>query len=153
MTSSLCGILSRSSGPLLTLIAPDRSQAQMVRPFVVDVYRHEGWLPDGRSGNFNGRTQGGSNAQLVITDAYLKGLPGIDWETAYKGMIKDAEVSPQDQIREGRGGLDDWKNLGYLSIEGVDRPASKQMEYAADDFEIRTAGACLKPPRRTTPNT
>ncbi len=131
----------RSSGPLLTLIAPDR-QAQMVRT-LVDVYRHEGWLPDGRSGNFNGRTQGGSNAEFVITDAYLKGLPGIDWETAYKGMIKDAEVSPQDQTREGRGGLDDWKNLGYLSIEGVDRPASKQMEYAADDFEIALLARAL----------
>jgi predicted alpha-1,2-mannosidase len=124
----------RSSGPLLTLIAPDR-QAQMVRT-LVDVYRHDGWLPDGRSGNFNGRTQGGSDAEFVIVDAYLKGLPGIDWETAYKGMIKDAEVSPQDQTREGRGGLDDWKSLGYLSMEGVDRPASKQMEYAANDFEI-----------------
>jgi predicted alpha-1,2-mannosidase len=134
----------RSSGPLLTLIAPDR-QAQMVRT-LIDVYRHEGWLPDGRSGNFNGRTQGGSNAEFVIVDAYLKGLPGIDWETAYQGMIKDAEVSPPDQTREGRGGLDDWKNLGYLSIEGVDRPASKQMEYAADDFEIALLASALNHP-------
>jgi predicted alpha-1,2-mannosidase len=134
----------RSSGPLLTLIAPDR-QAQMVRA-LVDVYRHEGWLPDGRSGNFTGRTQGGSNAEFAIVDAYLKGLPGIDWETAYKGMIKDAEVPPEDQIREGRGGLDDWKTLGYLSIESVDRPASKQMEYAANDYEIALMANALNHP-------
>ena len=37
--------------------------------------------------------------------------------------------------REGEG-LDDWKQLGYVSVEGVDRPGSKQMEYAADDYEI-----------------
>jgi predicted alpha-1,2-mannosidase len=134
----------RSSGPLLTLIAPDR-QAQMVRT-LVDVYRHDGWLPDGRSGNFTGRTQGGSNAEFEIVDAYLKGLPGIDWETAYKGMIKDAEVSPEDQTREGRGGLDDWKELGYLSIEGVDRPASKQMEYAANDYELAIMARALNHP-------
>jgi predicted alpha-1,2-mannosidase len=134
----------RSSGPLLTLIAPDR-QAQMVRT-LVDVYRHDGWLPDGRSGNFTGRTQGGSDAEFEIVDAYLKGLPGIDWETAYKGMIKDAEVSPEDQTRQGRGGLEDWKELGYLSIEGVDRPASKQMEYAADDYELAIMARALNHP-------
>jgi predicted alpha-1,2-mannosidase len=37
----------RSSSPLLTLIAPQR-QTDMVRA-LVDIYRHEGWLPDGRT--------------------------------------------------------------------------------------------------------
>lgn len=124
----------RSAGPLTTLIAPER-QAGIVRS-LVDIYRHEGWLPDARSGNYNGRTQGGSNAEFMITDAFVKGLGGIDWEDAYKAEVHDAEVAPQDQIKEGRGGLDDWKNLGFLSVEGVDRPSSKQMEYAADDYEI-----------------
>jgi len=124
----------RTSSPLLTLIASDR-QAAMVRA-LVDIYRHEGWLPDARSGNSNGRTQGGSNAEFVLTDAYLKHLPGIDWQEAYTAMKHDAEDAPPNQIMEGRGGLADWKAKGYLSIEGVDRPGSKQMEYAADDFEI-----------------
>jgi predicted alpha-1,2-mannosidase len=50
--------------------------------------------------------------------------------------MHDAEVSPADHFKEGRGGLDDWHHLGYVSIEGSDRPASADMEYAADDFEI-----------------
>ena len=124
----------RTSGPLLTLIAPER-QAAIVRS-LVDIYRHEGWLPDARSGNYNGRTQGGSNAEFLITDAYMKGLKGIDWKTALAAEIHDAEVSPADHFKEGRGGLDDWHNLGYVSIEGSDRPGSVDMEYAADDFEI-----------------
>jgi predicted alpha-1,2-mannosidase len=124
----------RTSSPLLTLIAPDR-QTEIVRA-LVDLYRHEGWLPDARSGNYNGRTQGGSNAEFVITDAYLKGLKGIDWATALAAEINDAEMVPRDQLKEGRGSLEDWHRLGYVSIEGVDRPGSKQMEYAANDFEI-----------------
>ena len=124
----------RTSGPLLTLIAPER-QTTIVRA-LVDLYRHEGWLPDARSGNYNGRTQGGSNAEFMLTDAYLKGLPGIDWKTALAAEIHDAEVSPADHFKEGRGGLDDWHTLGYVSIEGSDRPGSVDMEYAADDFEI-----------------
>jgi predicted alpha-1,2-mannosidase len=124
----------RTSGPLLTLVAPER-QASIVRA-LVDLYRHEGWLPDARSGNYNGRTQGGSNAEFMLTDAYVKGLPGIDWRTALAAEIHDAEVSPADHLKEGRGGLDDWHKLGYVSIEGSDRPGSVSMEYAADDFEI-----------------
>ena len=124
----------RTSSPLLTLIAPER-QTEIVRA-LIDLYRHEGWLPDARSGNYNGRTQGGSNAEFVITDAYLKGLKGIDWNTALAAEINDAEVVPKDQFKEGRGGLEDWHRLGYVSVEGVDRPGSKQMEYATNDFEI-----------------
>jgi predicted alpha-1,2-mannosidase len=124
----------RSSGPLLTLIAPER-QTGIVRS-LVDIYRHESWLPDARSGNFNGRTQGGSNAEFMITDAWLKGLKGIDWETAYAAEVHDAEVAPADHFKEGRGGLEDWHKLGYVSVEGSDRSGSVHMEYAADDFEI-----------------
>lgn len=124
----------RSSSPLLTLIAQDR-QTDMVRA-LVDMYRHEGWLPDGRSGNYNGRTQGGSDADMTIVDAYLKHLPNIDWETAYKAVQKDAEVTSPNQLKEGRDDLDEWRSLGYVSMEGTDRPASKTMEYAANDYAI-----------------
>ena len=124
----------RTSGPLLTLIAPER-QAAIVRS-LVDIYRHEGWLPDARSGNYNGRTQGGSNAEFLITDAYIKGVKGIDWPTAFAAEVHDAEVSPADHFKEGRGGLGDWHSIGYVSTEGSDRSGSVNTEYAADDFEI-----------------
>lgn len=124
----------RTSGPLLTLIAPDR-ETEIVRA-LVDLYRHEGWLPDARSGNFNGRTQGGSNAEFLLTDAFVKGLKGIDWRTAYKAEMKDAETAPAGPLKEGRGGLEDWHRLGFVSLEGWDRPGSVNMEYAADDFEV-----------------
>jgi predicted alpha-1,2-mannosidase len=124
----------RTSSPLLLLIAPER-ETQIVRA-LVDLYRHEGWLPDARSGNYNGRTQGGSNAEFILTGAFLKGVKGVDWKTALAAEIHDAEISPADHFKEGRGGLDDWHRLGYVSIEGSDRPASASMEYAADDFEI-----------------
>src|SRR5581483_1966936 len=124
----------RTSGPLLTLIAPER-ETQIVRA-LVDLYRHEGSLPDARSGNYNGRTQGGSNAEFLLTDAFVKGLKGIDWHTALVAEIHDAEVSPADHYKEGRGGLDDWHNLGYVSVEGSDRAGSVDMEYAANDYEI-----------------
>jgi putative alpha-1,2-mannosidase len=39
-----------------------------------------------------GFTQGGSNADVVIADAFIKNLrDGIDWDTAYESVVSDAE--------------------------------------------------------------
>lgn len=42
-----------------------------------------------------GLTQGGSNADNIITDAYLKiQNSDIDWNLAYEAVVKDAEEEP-----------------------------------------------------------
>ena len=84
----------RTSMPLLTLIDEDK-QRDMIHS-LLNIYKHDGYMPDARSGNWNGRTQGGSNAEIVIADAFAKGMKGIDYELALKAMIKDAEVPPTD---------------------------------------------------------
>ena len=72
-------------------------------------------MPDARSGNCNGRTQGGSNADIVVADAYVKGLKGIDYELGLEAMLKDATVPPGgNEEAEGRGGLIEYINLGYV---------------------------------------
>jgi putative alpha-1,2-mannosidase len=90
----------RSIHPLLTLLDP-HSQTLMVRS-LLDIYVHEGWLPDCRMSHCKGNTQGGSNADIVIVDAYLKNITaGIDWNLAYEALIKDAEVEPENWDVEG----------------------------------------------------
>ena len=123
----------RSSSPLLTLISPDR-QRDIIRS-LVDIYRHTGYMPDARSGNDNGRTQGGSNANVVVADAWVKGLKGIDYETAFAAMIHDAEVPPADAQKEGRGGLKDYNEKGYVTLAD-ERSGSRTAEYSYDDFAI-----------------
>ncbi len=123
----------RSSGPLLTLIAPDR-QRDLIRS-LIDIYRHTGYMPDARSGNTNGRTQGGSNANVVVADAWVKGVKGIDYNTAFDAMLKDASVPPVNPQAEGRGGILDYNNKGYISLAD-ERSGSRTVEYAYDDFAI-----------------
>lgn len=80
----------RSTHPLLTLVDP-HAQALMVRS-LLDIYRHEGHLPDCRMATCKGFTQGGSNADNLLADSYLKGLTdGIDWDVAYEAVVTDAE--------------------------------------------------------------
>lgn len=124
----------RTSHPLLSLIAPTQ-EARIVNS-LIDIYRHEGYMPDGRSGDSNGRTQGGSNAEMVVADAILKNLPGIDREGAMEAMLKDAEVPPGDDERaHGRGGLSDYIRLGYVSTD-YERAGTRTLEYSANDWAI-----------------
>jgi len=133
----------RSSGPLLTLIAADR-QRDLIRS-LIDIYRHTGYMPDARSGNDNGRTQGGSNANVVIADAYVKGLTGIDYPTAFEAMLKDTTVPPANAQREGRGGIIDYNNKGYVTLAD-ERSGSRTVEYAYDDFAIAEVACGLNHP-------
>ncbi len=123
----------RTLHPLLTLVQT-RRQVEMLRS-LLDTYRHEGFLPDARSGDHNGRTQGGSNAEVLFADAMAKGLAGVDYASALEAMVKDAEVSPIDARQEGRGGLEDWHRLGYVSTD-YERAGSRTMEYALDDWAL-----------------
>lgn len=112
-------------------------------------------MPDGRSGNWNGLVQGGSDADNVLADAYVKGLQGgINWTDAYAAMVKDAEVTPYNTFdptdltastKEGRGALDDWKELGYVSQDRNTRCISRTIEYSANDFSLAQVAAGLAP--------
>ena len=124
----------RSSHPLITLIAPER-QAAIINA-LLNIYNHDGYMPDGRSGDFNGKTQGGSNADVLIADAFVKGLAGIDYKLALQAMLKNATVSPGgNEEKEGRGGLTDYNKLGYVS-ESFPRAGTRTVEYAYNDFCI-----------------
>ena len=52
--------LFRCSTPLWQVLQP-RPYEEIIRS-LIDIWRHEGFLPDARSSQFTGRTQGGSNA-------------------------------------------------------------------------------------------
>ena len=124
----------RTSSPLLTLLCPDRQTA--IVNSLLNIYAREGYMPDARSGDCNGRTQGGSNAEVVIADAFAKQLGGIDYQLALEAMLKDATVDPgADHEKHGRGGLTEYNRLGYIPY-GIDRAGNRTMEYAFCDWCI-----------------
>ncbi len=149
----------RTSMPLLTLIDEDK-QRDMIHS-LLNIYKHDGYMPDARSGNWNGRTQGGSNAEIVIADAFAKGMKGINYELALQAMLKDAEVPPMDvdsdlpldsALREslaaekhGRGGLKEYNSLGYIPY-GIDRAGNRTVEYSYDDWCIAQVAKGLHHP-------
>ncbi|KAJ5939698.1 secreted glycosidase [Penicillium verhagenii] len=133
----------RSQFPFLTITDPS-TLAQMVRS-LIDTQRHLGWLPDCRMSLCKGYTQGGSNADNILVDAYVKGITdGIDWDQGYTAVQRDAEEEPFDWSNEGRGGLQSWKSLNYIPVEDFDyegfgtmtRSISRTLEYSYNDYAI-----------------
>ncbi|KAH8890580.1 hypothetical protein GQ53DRAFT_650169 [Thozetella sp. PMI_491] len=123
---------------------------------LINIFTFEGYLPAGRAANWNGRVQGGTHADLVLGDAFAKSvrsfdgqmgaleLGNIDWQEAFKAVIKDAEVLPErnaDSVafdgatKEGRGALDDYLSLGYIT-RNHSRSVSRGLEYSQDDFAV-----------------
>ncbi|KAF1934065.1 glycoside hydrolase family 92 protein [Didymella exigua CBS 183.55] len=113
---------------------------------LIDIWRHDGFMPDARSSNFNGRVQGGTNADNVLADAYVKGVRGaVDWEDGFSAMQTDAEVIPPLEIvdtkapdastKEGRGALPDWLQYGYITPRFT-RAVSRAVEYSTNDFGL-----------------
>ncbi|KAI9851187.1 MAG: hypothetical protein M1838_004297 [Thelocarpon superellum] len=135
--------LFRSHMPLMHILQPVAYE-ELLRS-IIDVWRHEGFMPDGRSSNFNGKTEGGSNADTVLADAYVKGVRGqINWQDGYQAMVTDAEVTPPNNhdprapdssTKEGRGALPDWRQLGYITTR-FSRSVSRALEYAGNDFGL-----------------
>ncbi|KAF2809641.1 putative alpha-1,2-mannosidase [Mytilinidion resinicola] len=139
----------RVQHPFLTIVDPV-AQSKMVRS-LLSTYQHEGWLPDCRMSLCKGWTQGGSNADVVIADAYIKNLTGIDWNLAYDAVVNDAENEPLEWSYEGRGGLKSWKRYNYIPYLDFDylgfgtnsRSISRTLEYSYNDYCISTLGKGL----------
>jgi putative alpha-1,2-mannosidase len=120
---------------LLHILQPTAYE-ELIRS-VIDVWRFEGFMPDARSSFFNGATQGGSNADTVLADAYVKGVRGgINWNDGFKAMLTDAETvppnnndprDPSSSTKEGRGALPDWIKLGYITTKYA-RSVSRAIE-------------------------
>lgn len=125
------------------LVQPSRAM-DMVRA-LIDIWRHVGFMPDARSGNFNGKVQGGSNSDNVLADAYVKGMRGaINWTDGYKAMKTNAEVTPPPNHdpddptcanAEGRCGLPDWIEYSYVT-PNFSSSVSRTVEYSLNDFSL-----------------
>ncbi|KAI3332385.1 glycoside hydrolase family 92 protein [Xylariaceae sp. AK1471] len=135
--------LFRSGTPLLHILQPTAYE-EFIRS-LIDIWRFEGFMPDARSSFFNGATQGGSNADNVLADAYVKGVRGaVNWDDGFAAMVTDAETVPPNNndprdtsssTKEGRGALPDWIEHGYITTK-YGRSVSRAIEYAANDFGL-----------------
>lgn len=81
--------------------------------------------------------QGGNNVDNVIADGYLKGVPGVDWESAYTLLKNDADKERAGWQGWGNFGINNslmasYKTKGWIPA-GV-MSCSKSLEYSYNDY-------------------
>ncbi len=127
----------RAEHPLLTLVQPQRRNADFVNSLVasqrVSPY---GILPVWAFHGQETWTMIGYHAVPVIADAWLKGIRGVDADAALDAMVKSATYGSY-------GGLSDYMTLGYVPIDREPEAASKTVEYAFDDWTIARMAKAL----------
>lgn len=136
----------RTTDPLLTIIDPKKS-AEIIR-CLLDVYQHRGWLPEAWTGGDYGSVQGGSNPDVVVAEAIVKGIKGFNYELAYKALLADVENQSPDPLKAGRF-VKVFEKYGYLPSESLTKfnnppnGTSRTLEYSYNDFCIALAAKKL----------
>ncbi len=132
----------RTIHPLFNLIAPLEQRDMMVS--LVKMCEQGGVLPRWPSGGGYTGSMLGASADIVITEAYLKGIRNFDVETAYQAMRKAAlGIAPKREGFNPRDGMADCLKYQYCPEDLMDKSVSKTLEYAYADDAISKLAAAL----------
>ena len=130
----------RTLDPLYDLVMPDR--ARDVARSLVAMAKASGSFPKWPTGTGEAGTMIGASAEVVLADAYAKGVRDFDAEGAY-AIMRAAAMDRADPPL-GRGGRNDvvpYMDLGYVPAS-VGASASFTIEYGQDDAALaQLAGA------------
>ncbi|KAF8624708.1 hypothetical protein AX17_007039 [Amanita inopinata Kibby_2008] len=141
----------RTLYPLMSLHDPV-TYSRIVRG-MIDIQKHEGYLPECRGATALHFIQGGSNGDPIVAEFFVKfadhaAALGVSADDLYNALLADAETESPNWNLQGRQ-ADAWKLLGYIpddmfSPGGANtRQVSRTLEYAFDDFTISQVAKAL----------
>ncbi|MDP3152235.1 MAG: GH92 family glycosyl hydrolase [Archangium sp.] len=90
-------------------------------------------LPRWPMGTGESGTMVGAPSDIVIADAVLRGVPGVDAEAAWQQVSAEALGAP---TRGSRASMGSYTTLGYVPVEESDRSVGITVEYAHADFAL-----------------
>ncbi len=124
----------RTLNPMLDLIAPEVSLdiVRSLHTFATIAGYYPKWsVAQGDSG-----TMLGASAEIVLADAWVKGIRGWDGADAYaRARAAAADPIAPPGGRGGRGDVEPYMDYGYVTSDRG-RSVSQTLEYAHDDFAL-----------------
>ncbi|KAL0946279.1 hypothetical protein HGRIS_012530 [Hohenbuehelia grisea] len=141
----------RTLYPLMSLHDP-AIFSRIVRG-MVDIQRHEGWLPECRGATAMHFIQGGSNADPILGEFFVKfhqhaAALNVSADDLYTALLADAEIQPPNWNVQGRQ-ADIWKQLNYIPHDMFDaggantKQVSRTLEHSFNDFAISQVAKIL----------
>lgn len=128
----------RTQMPLLMLSQGSRV-ADIVHSLVL-MLEQGGDIPRWPLANFYTDCMTGDHANLIIAEAYAKGIRDFNVTQAYAGMYAQATSA---QPHAGRADIADYIRLGWVCSDVVSNAASLTLEYCADDWALSLLAGML----------
>ncbi|KAF9531262.1 glycoside hydrolase family 92 protein [Crepidotus variabilis] len=141
----------RTLYPLMSLHDPV-TFSKIVRG-MIDIQKNEGWLPECRGATAQHYIQGGSNADPVLGEFFVKFSKQakdlqVSPDDLYNALLADAEKQPPNWNLQGRA-VDLWIKYGYIPQTMYEpggantKYVSRTVEHAFDDFVISQVAKTL----------
>jgi predicted alpha-1,2-mannosidase len=125
----------RTVHPLYTLIAP-REHTDMMKSLTAMAVQG-GALPRWPSGAGYTNCMFGTPADMLVSEAYLKGIRDFDVETAYNAARQTALVGvPEGSRFAGRQGLQEYLQYGYCPSDKVEESVACTIDYSWCDYSL-----------------
>ncbi len=125
----------RTLHPLYALVAPDRALDSVIS--LHEKAKQGGFFPKWPIATGEAGTMIGSSAEVVLGDAYVKGITNFDAEGAYQLMKAAAmDTAPPPGGRGGRDHVEAYMEAGYMPADVVGGSVSRTTEFANDDFGL-----------------
>lgn len=132
----------RTTHPLYTLVAPAEQRSMMVS--LVRMAEQGGWLPRWPSGHGYSNSMLGTPADIVIAEAYLKGIRDFDIERAFQAMRQTALAPPPPGAAfSGREGVEHYLRYGYCPSDLMEESVARTLEFAWADSAIANLAEAL----------
>ena len=132
----------RTTHPLYTLIAPAEQRSMVIS--LVKMAEQGGWLPRWPSGHGYSNSMLGTPADIVIAEAYLKGIRNFDVERAYQAMRQTALApTPPGAAFSGREGVEHYLRYGYGPSDLMEESVARTLEFAWSDAAIANLAEAL----------
>lgn len=131
----------RTTHPLYTLIAPAEHRDMLVS--LTAMAKQGGYLPRWPSGNGYTNSMFGTPADIVVAEAYLKGIRGFEVETAYEAMRKTALGPTHNSRFSGRAGIEDYLQFHYCPFDRMRQSVARTLEYSYSDYALARLAEAL----------
>ena len=121
----------RAQFPLNSLIHPEMHGRYVAS--MIDAYKQCGWLPSWSFPSEAG-SMIGNHAISLFTDAWAKGLRTFDPKEALDAYHHEAMNKGPWGPANGRDGVKEYNELGYVPYPKYRESTAKTLEYAYDDY-------------------
>mmetsp|Transcript_32077 Transcript_32077/g.75265 ORF Transcript_32077/g.75265 Transcript_32077/m.75265 type:complete len:970 (-) Transcript_32077:14-2923(-) len=130
----------RTVYPLLNLIYP-KEAGEIVSGWL-NAFKEGGWLPEWSSPGYR-VCMVGTFADVVVADAVVKSLPGIDTGLAWEAMNKDSFGVGERGGHAGKKNYQEYATKGYIPLESNGDAASATLDFAFSDYSVSFAAEKL----------